>query len=144
MMQDVSLAASFGRLGVVVALMVAVFFVLRRIGPKAGPRTAKAKARVLELVDRQALGKGQSVAVFKLHEYTLVVGVTEQRVELLSLLDPVEGVHGSDTFDAPAPVSVRGVETTDEETDEVLDLARIELDAETERFLNRLRTRSAR
>ena len=32
MMQDISLAASFGRLAVVAALMAAVWFLLRRVG----------------------------------------------------------------------------------------------------------------
>jgi flagellar biogenesis protein FliO len=141
MMQDVSLAASFGRLGVVAALMVAVFFLLRRVSGKGRSKTTRAAERPLELIDRQALGKSQSVAVFKLHDYTLVVGVTEQRVELLSLIDPAEG----ETRMIPAEPSTHAAHAADHEiADDVLDLARIELDDETERFLDRLRSRSAR
>jgi flagellar biogenesis protein FliO len=138
MMQDVSLAASFGRLGVVAALMVAVFFLLRRVSGKGGAKATRSTARPLELIDRQALGKSQSVAVFKLHDYTLVVGVTEQRVELLSLIDPNDGEpHVAD-------VEPAGLTLDRATTDEVIDLARIELDDDTERFLDRLRSRSAR
>lgn len=138
MMQDVSLAASFGRLAVVAALMVAVFLVLRRLGRKGTKKLNRTKKeRALELVDRQALGKAQSVAVFTLQgEYTLVVGVTEHRVELLTMLEP--GERGP----VESARAETGIEHTDD--DDIIDLARIELDADTERFLNRLRNRSAR
>ena len=136
MMQDISLAASFGRLAVVTALMVAVWFLLRRVTRKNGSKAARAKKeRVLELVDRQVLGKSQSVAVFSLQQdYTLVVGVTDQRVELLTLIEPGDRSPAETDRDLPA------IDTADD----IIDLARIELDADTERFLNRLRTRSAR
>lgn len=137
MMQDVSLAASFGRLAVVAVLMVAVFVVLRRLGRKGTRKLNRPKKeRALELVDRQALGKSQSVAVFTLQdEYTLVVGVTDQRVELLTILDPA---------DRPPRDPVNATRDVAVDDDPVIDLARIELDADTERFLNRLRDRSAR
>jgi flagellar biogenesis protein FliO len=137
MMQDISLAASFGRLAVVAALMAAVWFLLRRVTRKGGSNVARAKKeRVLELVDRQVLGKSQSVAVFSLQQdYTLVVGVTEQRVELLTILEPGDRTPAVAERDRPA---------VDNADDDIIDLARIELDADTERFLNRLRNRSAR
>jgi flagellar biogenesis protein FliO len=135
-MQDISLAASFGRLAVVAALMAALWFLLRRVSRESGSKVARArKERALELVDRQVLGKSQSVAVFSLQqEYTLVVGVTEQRVELLTILEP------SDRRPADAWRDLSGADAA---TD-IIDLARIELDADTERFLDRLRNRSAR
>lgn len=126
MMQDVSLAAAFGRLGIVAVLMAAVLLVLRRT-TKRGRTTAKrGTKRAIELVDRQPLGKTQSIAVVRVHDYTLVVGVTEHRVELLSLLEPpLEAYSAADDG-------------------EVLDLARFENTDDGDDFFERLRERSAR
>ena len=87
MMQDVSLAAAFGRLLVVAVLMAVVLLVLRRISKRGRNTVKRGSKRAIELVDRQPLGKTQSVAVLRVHDYTLVVGVTEQRVELLGMLE---------------------------------------------------------
>jgi len=125
MMQDVSLAAAFGRLAVVAVLMVAVLLILRRTSKRGRSTSKRGQARAIELVDRQPLGKTQSVAVLRVHDYTLVVGVTEQRVELLGMLEPP-----ADQF---VPVD-----------DDVLDLARFERDDDGDRFFERLRDRSAR
>lgn len=138
MMQDVSLVASLSRLVVVALLMAAVLLVLRRTtsrgrasAPKRGPK------RTIELVDRQSLGKTQSVAVLRVNDSMLVVGVTEQRVELLTVLDQPAADHEVD-FD-----------------EEMIDLAEVELVRASargahlytdggEQFFERLRRRSAR
>jgi flagellar biogenesis protein FliO len=137
-MQDVSLVASLSRL-VVVALLMAAVLVLRRTtsrgragAPKRGPK------RAIELVDRQSLGKTQSVAVLRVNDCTLVVGVTDQRVELLTLLDTPES------------------DALVEDDGEMIDLAQVEMarasvqgayasfDDDGDQFFERLRRRSAR
>jgi flagellar biogenesis protein FliO len=128
MMQDVSLVAAFSRLAVVAVLMVVVLLILRRTTDKRRNVSKRNSSRAIELVDRQPLGKTQSVAVLRVHDYTLVVGVTEQRVELLGLLEPPV-----DHFE-PAG-----------HDDEILDLSLIERDDDDgERFFERLRQRSVR
>jgi flagellar biosynthetic protein FliO len=87
MMQDVSLAAAFGRLAIVAVLMAAVLLVLRRTTKRGRASNKRAGTRSIELIDRQPLGKTQSVAVLRVQDYTIVVGVTEQHVELLATLD---------------------------------------------------------
>ena len=126
MMQDVSLAAAFGRLLVVALLMAAVLLVLRRTSKRGRPMSRKGDARAIELVDRQSLGKTQSVAVLRVHDFTLVVGVTEQRVELLSMLDTM-------------PAADRAAEADVD----LFDLAGVDRD-DDEQFFERLRQRSAR
>jgi len=126
MMQDVSLAAAFGRLLVVALLMAAVLLVLRRTSRRGRPMSRKGDARAIELVDRQSLGKTQSVAVLRVHDFTLVVGVTEQRVELLSMLDMM-------------PAADRAAEADVD----LFDLAGVDRD-DDEQFFERLRQRSAR
>jgi flagellar biogenesis protein FliO len=128
MMQDVSLVAAFSRLAVVAVLMVVVLLVLRRTTDKRRSVSKRDSSRAIQLIDRQPLGKTQSVAVLRVHDYTLVVGVTDQRVELLGLLDPP-----MDHFE-PA-----------DHDDRVLDLSHIERDDDDgERFFERLRERSVR
>ena len=126
MMQDVSLAAAFGRLLVVALLMAAVLLVLRRTSKRGRPMSRKGEVRAIELIDRQSLGKTQSVAVLRVHDFTLVVGVTEQRVELLSMLDPLPAADFGAAVDA-----------------DVFDLADVDRD-DDEQFFERLRQRSAR
>lgn len=136
MMQDVSLVASLSRLVVVALLMAAVLMVLRRTTkrgrgvPKRGPK------RTIELLDRQSLGKTQSIAVLRVYDSTLVVGVTDQRIELLTMVaEPdAEREFGDD--------------------DDLIDLAEVEFARASvrssdgrdagEQFFERLRRRSAR
>ena len=126
MMQDVSLAAAFGRLAIVAVLMAAVLLVLRRTTKRGRTTVKRGAKRAIELVDRQPLGKTQSVAVVRVHDYTLVIGVTEHRVELLSLLEPpLDAYSAADDGD-------------------VLDLARFENTDDGDDFFERLRERSAR
>lgn len=134
MMQDVSLAAAFGRLLVVAVLMAAVLLVLRRTAKRgtASPRKrGTSSARAIELVDRQALGKTQSVAVLRVHDTTLVVGVTEQRIDLLATLDPAFEDVSLDDADL-------------DRDEELLDLTGYQLRDDDEEFFTKLRRRSAR
>ncbi len=126
MMQDVSLAAAFGRLAIVAVLMAAVLLVLRRTTKRGRNTVKRGTKRAIELVDRQPLGKTQSVAVVRVHDYTLVIGVTEHRVELLSLLEPPLDAYSA-AHDG-----------------EVLDLAHFENADDGDDFFERLRERSAR
>ena len=136
MMQDVSLVASLSRLVVVALLMAAVLLLLRRTtkrgrgAPKRGPK------RTIELVDRQSLGKTQSIAVLRVYDSTLVVGVTDQRIELLTMVEEPD-----------AELAAR-------DDDDLIDLAEVELALasvrssdshdEGDQFFERLRRRSAR
>lgn len=134
MMQDVSLAAAFGRLLIVAVLMAAVLLVLRRTAK--GKTSARAKrhggSRAIEIVDRQALGKTQSVAVLRVHDTTLVVGVTEQRIDLLATLDPAYEDAGYDD------------RADDDLDDALIDLTGYELRDDDDEFFAKLRRRSAR
>jgi flagellar biosynthetic protein FliO len=126
MMQDVSLAAAFGRLLIVALLMAGVLYLLRRTSARGRRVTKRGPQRAIELLDRQSLGKAQSVAVLRVHGCTLVVGVTDHRVELLTVFDPPEDQ----------------VESRTEEID--IDLARLDMDRDGADFFERLRSRSAR
>lgn len=124
MMQDVSLAAAFGRLAIVAVLMAAVLLVLRRTTKRGRVSTKRAGSRSIELIDRQPLGKTQSVAVLRVQDYTIVVGVTEQRIELLATLDaPIDAPDDGDLLD------LTGFDVRDDGDDE---------------FFERLSRRSAR
>lgn len=134
MMEDVSLAAAFGRLLVVAVLMAAVLLVLRRTTKRGSTSPRKrggTSGRAIELVDRQALGKTQSVAVLRVHDTTLVVGVTDQRIELLATLDP-----------AYEDASIGDLDLDGD--DDFVDLTGYELRDDDEEFFAKLRRRSAR
>jgi flagellar biogenesis protein FliO len=139
MMKDVSLVASLSRLVVVALLMAGVLLLLRKTTKRGGATPKRGPKRAIELVDRQSLGKTQSIAVLRVHGCTLVVGVTEQRVEMLTLLE-----HPAPELDL------------DDDGNEMIDLAEIELarssasgtslstDDGVDQFFERLRRRSAR
>lgn len=95
---DVSLLALLVRvvvsLGVVLAIMAAAAAVLRRSGvvgaAPAGKRGMRRRSLPLEVIARHGLSRGSSLAVVRLGERALVLGVTEHQVTLLTEVDPAE------------------------------------------------------
>ena len=95
---DVSLLALLVRvvvsLGVVLAVMAAAAAVLRRSGVvgtgPAGRRGMRRRNLPLEVIARHGLSRGSSLAVVRLGERALVLGVTEHQVTLLTEVDPAE------------------------------------------------------
>ncbi len=64
----------------------------------------------LEVLSRQAVGRGSAVAVVRVGEQALVVGITEQQVSLLAETDLaiVESLTAAPTLAAPPAVAPRG------------------------------------
>jgi flagellar protein FliO/FliZ len=81
-------------LGVVLAVMAAAAAVLRRSGvvgaAPAGRRGARRRNLALEVIARHGLSRSSSIAVVRLGERALVLGVTEHQVTLLTEVDPAE------------------------------------------------------
>ena len=110
---DVSLLALLVRvvvsLGVVLAVMAAAAAVLRRSGvagtAPAGRRGTRRRSLPMEVIARHGLSRSSSVAVVRLGERALVLGVTEHQVTLLTEVDPAELAappEFDDTFAGPA------------------------------------------
>jgi flagellar protein FliO/FliZ len=109
---DVSLLALLVRvvvsLGVVLAVMAAAAAVLRRSGvvgaAPAGRRGSRRRSLPLEVIARHGLSRSSSIAVVRLGERALVLGVTEHQVTLLTEVDPAEldATPDLDDFAPPA------------------------------------------
>lgn len=95
---DTSLVALLIRvvvsLGVVLAVMAGAAAVLRRSGvvgvAPAGRRGMRRRGAPVEIVARHGLTRTSSLAVVRLGERALVLGVTEHQVTLLTEVDPAE------------------------------------------------------
>jgi flagellar protein FliO/FliZ len=83
-------------LGVVLAVMAGAAAVLRRSGVvgttgMGGPRRGLRRRHVpIEVIARHGLSRSSSIAVVRLGERALVLGVTEQSISLLKEVDPAE------------------------------------------------------
>jgi len=107
---DTSLVALLVRvvvsLGVVLAVMAGAAAVLRRSGVvgtmPAGKRGLRRSRPALEVIARHGLSRGSSVAVVRLGDRALVLGVTEHNVSLLTEVDPAELDAPADADDALA------------------------------------------
>ncbi|HET7690384.1 MAG TPA: flagellar biosynthetic protein FliO [Nocardioidaceae bacterium] len=75
------------RLVVSLAIVVGLLIVLARVGSK---RFAGQRGDLVHVVHRQALTRTSSVAVVTVGSRVLVLGTTEQQVQLLTELDPDE------------------------------------------------------
>lgn len=75
------------RLVVSLAIVVGLLIVLARVGSK---RFAGQRGDLVHVVHRQALTRTSSVAVVTVGTRVLVLGTTEQQVQLLTELDPDE------------------------------------------------------
>jgi flagellar protein FliO/FliZ len=95
---DTSLVALLVRvvvsLGVVLAVMAGAAAVLRRSGVAgtavAGRRGGRRRPVPVEVLARHGLSRGAFVTVVRLGGRTLVLGVTEHQVSLLTEVDPAE------------------------------------------------------
>lgn len=102
-------------LGVVLAVMAGAAAVLRRSGVVgtvgAGKRAGHRRRRPapVEVIARHGLSRSSSVAVVRLGERALVLGVTEQQVTLLTEIDPAEVDAPPDLEDSPAGPTGPGI-----------------------------------
>ena len=95
---DTSLVALLVRvvvsLGVVLAVMAGAAAVLRRSGVAgtagSGKWGARRRSAPVEVIARHGLSRGASLTVVRLGGRTLVLGVTEHQVSLLTEVDPAE------------------------------------------------------
>jgi flagellar protein FliO/FliZ len=95
---DTSLVALLVRvvvsLGVVLAVMAGAAAVLRRSGvtgtAAVGRRGLRRRSVPMEVIARHGLTRSTSIAVVRLGERALVLGVTEHQVSLLKEMDPAE------------------------------------------------------
>jgi flagellar protein FliO/FliZ len=89
--EDVSLVALLGRLaislGVVFGLMLIAAKVLRKRG--LGSTSGSSATSRIEVLARQGLGRSSSVQLVRVGGKTLVLGVTENTVSVLSEADPL-------------------------------------------------------
>jgi flagellar protein FliO/FliZ len=114
---DTSLVALLVRvvvsLGVVLAVMAGAAAVLRRSGVVGTAGTARRGFRrrpaPVEVIARHGLSRGSSVAVVRLGERALVLGVTEHQVSLLTEIDPAELDAPPDPPDAAAGPAGPGI-----------------------------------
>ena len=81
-------------LGVVLAVMAGAAAVLRRSGVAGtgapGKWGARRRTAPVEVIARHGLSRGASLTVVRLGGRTLVLGVTEHQVSLLTEVDPAE------------------------------------------------------
>lgn len=108
-MSDVSLAELGFRLVGSLALVVGLMLLIARSVNKRFKAPAGA---AIQVVHRQALGRGTGVAIVSVGTRVLVVGTTEQQVTLLAEIEPEEVGMGlvdseyddHDLVELPAPV----------------------------------------
>ena len=114
---DTSLIALLVRvvvsLGVVMAVMAGAAAVLRRSGvvgtASVGKRGLRRRHVPLEVIARHGLSRSSSVAVVRLGERALVLGVTEHQVSLLAEIDPAELDAPPDPHDSNAASTGPGI-----------------------------------
>ncbi len=91
-------ARTFGGLFVVLAMIVAAGWLLRRLQQRAGTGPGARRGQVITVVAQQMLGAREKVVVVDVEGTWLVLGVTQQHVQTLHTLPrPVEAA--SDTPD---------------------------------------------
>ncbi|MBZ0267731.1 flagellar biosynthetic protein FliO, partial [bacterium] len=92
-------ARALGSLAAVVALIAALALLLRRLRENA---PARGTSRSLRAIERLDLGGKRELRVVRAGERTLVLGVTEQRIELLTELETATETAGDGAPEAPA------------------------------------------
>ena len=89
-MADISIAGAFLKVLIVFGLLFVTLKVVGRFnGPRVGGGRVRGEvaARPVEVLGRTALGRGSSVAVVRLGEKCFALGVTDQKVNLLTEVD---------------------------------------------------------
>jgi flagellar protein FliO/FliZ len=74
-------------LGVVIGLMWAAATVLRRRGLTPGPRRGAPRGIQVELLARRPLGRNSSIAVVRVGDRSMVLGITDHQVTKLDDAD---------------------------------------------------------
>lgn len=97
-MADASMLMILLRLTGAVVVVVALLLLASRVTRRMHGQTAGADHIALTVVARQPLGRSASVAVVQAGGRTLILGVTDNKITLLS-----EQVNGSDTTIDEAP-----------------------------------------
>ncbi|MGD7408608.1 flagellar biosynthetic protein FliO, partial [Ralstonia pseudosolanacearum] len=79
-------ARTFGGLLIVLAMIVAAGWLLRKLQQRAGMGPAGRRSQVLSVVAQQMLGAREKVVVVEVQGTWLVLGVTQQHVQTLHTL----------------------------------------------------------
>ena len=90
-MEGTSVAALLGRLAISLAVVLALLAVAARVARRrglGGTRGTTPASRI-EVLARQGLGRTSSVQLVRVAGRTLVLGVTEQSVQVLGEADPL-------------------------------------------------------
>lgn len=108
-MEDVSVLSLLARLVASLAIVLVLMVVLARIlrsRAVPGIRRATAPVGTLQVVARQQVSRGASVAVVRAADRALVLGITDAAVNLLAEIDPatleVEGDDDGQPGGAPS------------------------------------------
>ena len=104
-MQDVSFLSLIGRLALSLAVVLVLMVLLARVvRGRMGPAMAKSRTtrQRLEVIGRQGLSRNASLALLRVDDRTLLVGVTESAVSLLTELDGVSDETGEGQW-TPTP-----------------------------------------
>ncbi|MEZ5321070.1 MAG: flagellar biosynthetic protein FliO [Microthrixaceae bacterium] len=96
------------RLGFSLALVFGLMWVAVRVMKGRNMTLRKPDAENLEVIERRPLGRGSSLAIVRVHDRVLTVGITEQHITLLGER-PAEGLVA-----ANGPHGVTTVDLTDE------------------------------
>ena len=90
-MEDISVVALLSRLALSMAVVLSLLFVAARFVRRRGlsPGRAGAVTGRIEVLARQGLGRASSVQLVRVGGKTLVLGVTESSVSVLSEADPL-------------------------------------------------------
>lgn len=98
-MGDPSLLSALVRVAIVMALLFGTLRVIGRITGRRAPGGGRGVVRrnlgggggdrrMVEVLDRQSLGKTTSIALVRIGDRRVALGVTDQRVDVLLQLDP--------------------------------------------------------
>ena len=89
-MEDVSIVSLLGRLAVSLAVVFGLMALAARALKKRGlGSSGSTPGSRIEVLARQALGRTSSVQLVRVAGRTLVLGVTEQQVQVLGEADPL-------------------------------------------------------
>ena len=89
-MEDVSIVSLLGRLAVSLAVVFGLMALAARALKKRGlGSSGSTPSSRIEVLARQALGRTSSVQLVRVAGRTLVLGVTEQQVQVLGEADPL-------------------------------------------------------
>lgn len=116
-MGDPSLFSALVRVAIVMALLFGTLRVIGRITGRRAPGGGRGVVRrnlgggagtrrLVEVLDRQNLGKTTSIALVRIGDRRIALGVTEQRIDVLLQLDP----------------EPEALEAPDDDHDEVIDV----------------------